>query len=166
MTDGSSTTKAVVIERRFDAPPALIWQMWTQPEHFQAWYGPDGATISVVRMDVRVGGTRLVGMAMETPDGPMRMWFTGKYLEVVEDRRLVYTEIMSDEEGTPLSPSAMGMPDGHPDTTVVTVELHGVDGRTTMVMTHAGIPGDSPGAAGWVMALDKLATHVEREGVG
>jgi hypothetical protein len=30
-----------------------------------------------------------------------------------------------------------------------------------MVMTHAGIPSDSPGAAGWTMALDKLAVRVE-----
>jgi hypothetical protein len=30
-----------------------------------------------------------------------------------------------------------------------------------MVMTHAGIPADSPGAAGWTMALDKLAAYVE-----
>jgi hypothetical protein len=29
-----------------------------------------------------------------------------------------------------------------------------------MVMTHVGIPGDSPGAAGWAMALDKLAARV------
>ena len=30
-----------------------------------------------------------------------------------------------------------------------------------MVLTHAGIPSDSPGAAGWAMALDKLAAHIE-----
>ena len=29
-----------------------------------------------------------------------------------------------------------------------------------MVMTHAGVPADSPGAAGWNMALDKLETYV------
>jgi len=29
-----------------------------------------------------------------------------------------------------------------------------------MVMTHAGIPADSPGALGWTMALDKLATYI------
>jgi hypothetical protein len=29
-----------------------------------------------------------------------------------------------------------------------------------MVLTHAGVPADSPGAAGWRMALDKLAAHV------
>jgi hypothetical protein len=33
-----------------------------------------------------------------------------------------------------------------------------------MVMTHAGIPSDSPGAAGWTMALDKLAQRVEAQG--
>jgi hypothetical protein len=39
--------------------------------------------------------------------------------------------------------------------------IEDVGGRTKMVMTHAGIPGDSPGAAGWAMALDKLAAHVK-----
>ncbi len=49
---------------------------------------------------------------------------------------------------------------GHPTTTEVRVELEDVGGRTKMVMTHAGISGDSAGAAGWAMALDKLAAHV------
>jgi len=161
MTDSNRSQDAVMIERSFDAPVDLIWQMWTDPEHFAAWYGPDGATIPVAKMDVRVGGTRLVSMEMQTPDGPMQMWFTGEYREVVENERLVYTESMSDENGNVLSPSDMGMPAGHLTTTEVRVELEDVGGRTKMVMTHAGVPGDSPGAAGWTMALDKLAAHVE-----
>ena len=59
-----------------------------------------------------------------------------------------------------LAPSAMGMPEGHPSATEVRVELDDVDGHTRMVMTHVGVPSDSPGAAGWAMAFDKLATHV------
>ena len=102
---------------------------------------------------------------MEAPGGLMQMWFTGEYREVVENERLVYTESMSDENGNVLSPSDMGMPAGHPTTTEVIVELEDVAGRTKMVMTHAGIPADSPGAAGWTMALDKLAAHVESESV-
>ena len=112
MTDDSGSQDAVTIERSFDAPVDLIWQMWTDPEHFTAWYGPDGATIPVAKMDVRVGGTRLVCMEVQTPNGPMQMWFTGEYREVVENERLVYTESMSDENGNVLSPSDMGMPDG------------------------------------------------------
>ena len=162
MTDKSGSQDAVVIERSFDAPVSLIWQMWTDPQHFAAWYGPNGATIPVANMDVRVGGTRLVSMKVQTPGGPMEMWFTGEYREVVENERLVYTESMSDASGKVLSPSDMGMPAGHPTTTEVRVELEDVGGRTKMVMTHAGIPAGSPGAAGWAMALDKLATHVRQ----
>ena len=164
MTEDDATDTAVVIECSFDASADLIWQMWTEPEHFKAWYGPSGATIPVAKMDVRVGGTRLVGMEMETPNGPMQMWFTGEYREIVRDKRLVYTESLSDADGNVLSPSDMGMPEGHPVTTEVTVELEDVAGRTKMVMTHAGIPADSPGASGWAMAFDKLAAYVEEQG--
>jgi uncharacterized protein YndB with AHSA1/START domain len=163
MPDDNASQDAVVIERCFDAPVDLIWQMWTDPEHFKAWYGPDGATIPNVKMDVHVGGTRLVCMEIDTSDGPMLMWFTGEYLEVVEHERLVYTESMSDEKGNVSSPSDMGMPEGHPMTTEVRVELEDLGGRTKMVMTHAGIPADSPGAIGWTMALGKLAARVEAQ---
>jgi len=159
MTEKSSAD-AVVIERIVDAPSSLVWQMWTDPEHFKAWYGPEGATIPVAKMDVRVGGTRLVCMEVQTPNGPMRMWFTGEYREVIENERLIYTESMSDENGDVSAPSDMGMPAGHPMTTEVRVELNDIGGRTKMVLTHVGIPRDSPGAAGWEMALDKLAAYL------
>lgn len=158
-----STQNAVVIERDVDAPVDLIWQMWTEPDHFKEWYGPDGASVPAAQMDVRVGGRRLVCMEMQTPDGAMRMWFTGEYCEVVEKERLVYTESTADENGNVLSPADMGMSEDHPVTTTVTVELEDLEGRTRMVVTHAGIPADSPGAAGWAMALDKLAARVHAE---
>jgi hypothetical protein len=47
-----------------------------------------------------------------------------------------------------------------PLTTEVRVELDDLGGRTKQVLTHTGIPADSPGASGWMMALDKLAAHV------
>jgi uncharacterized protein YndB with AHSA1/START domain len=161
MTDNDGSQDAVVIERSFDAPVDLVWQMWTDPEHFKAWYGPDGVTIPVAKMDVRVGGTRLVCMEVTTPNGPMQMWFTGEYREVIENTRLVYTESMSNENGDIVAPSDMGMPPGHPTTTEVRVELEDLDGRTKMIMTHIGIPAESPGATGWAMAIDKMATHID-----
>jgi hypothetical protein len=54
----------------------------------------------------------------------------------------------------------MGMSEGHPTTTEIHVDLVDLGGRTKMVMTHVGVPVDSPGAAGWAMAIDKLASHV------
>ncbi len=161
MSNENTTSDSVVIERTFDAPIELIWEMWTNPEHFRAWYGPMGASIPVADMDVRVGGSRHVSMEMQTPNGLMTMWFTGEFREVVPGQRLVYTESMSDETGRVVPPSEMGMPDGHPEVTEVIVELTAVDGTTKMVVTHVGVPAGSPGAAGWSMAFDKLADHVQ-----
>ena len=154
---------SVVIERSFAAPIALIWKMWTDPEHFKAWYGPHGATIPVARFDVRVGGDRFVGMEMTTPNGPIRMWFTGEHVVVAEPHALAYTESMSDEDGNVQPATATGMPDGHPTTTEVRVTLAQDDDQTRMVLTHVGIPSDSPGAMGWTMAFDKLATYVSQQ---
>ena len=152
--------KPVEIERMVDASPAAVWQMWTVPEQFAAWYGPNGASIPVADLDARVGGRRLVCMEMQTPNGPMQMWFTGEHRELAENERLVYTESMSDADGNVLSAADMGMPEGHPDVTEVIVEFADVGGRTKMVMTHVGVPADSGGAAGWAMAFDKLDAHL------
>ncbi|MEM7272880.1 MAG: SRPBCC domain-containing protein [Actinomycetota bacterium] len=150
---------AVVIERTFDAPIEMVWQAWTDGEHFAKWYGPQGFTIPVANMDAQVGGSRHICMA--SPDGSMKMWFTGEYRTVDATSLLVYTEAMSDEDGNVLSPADMGMPDDHPMITEVTVQLTADgDGKTRMVMTHAGIPADSPGASGWAMAFDKLTAHL------
>ena len=162
MTDNRSSRDAVVIEHHFDAPVELVWRMWTDPEHFKAWYGPDGSVIPVAEMDVRVGGARLVCMEMQTPAGPMQMWFSGEYREVVDNERLVYTEFMCDENGNVISPSDVGMGEWHPITTEVRVDLEPVGSGTKLVVTHAGIPSDSPGAAGWQMTIDKLARYVEK----
>lgn len=163
MTNKPNSQDSVVIDRTFNAPIGLIWKMWTDPDHFKAWYGPQGATIPVAKLDVRVGGIRLVCMEMTTPNGPMQMWFTGEHLVVAKPERLVYTESMSDENGNVKSPSEVGMPEGHPTTTEVRVELQETDDRTKMVLTHIGIPSDSPGAMGWNMAFEKLATYVDAQ---
>jgi uncharacterized protein YndB with AHSA1/START domain len=91
----------------------------------------------------------------------MQMWFTGEYREVIEHRRLVYTESMSDEQQ--VAPTADS--DGH-GTTEVRVDFEDLGARTRMVLVHAGIPKDSPGATGWEMALDKLTEQIARASKG
>ncbi len=153
-------TKDVQIERIFHAPIDLIWAMWTESEHFAHWYGPMGAQIPRADMDVRVGGRRHIAMQMQTPDGPMQMFFVGEYREVDPKTRLVYTESMADAEGNAMTAEQMGMPPGSPTQTSVVVELADLGDRTRMVMTHLGVAADSPGAQGWGMAIDKLEARV------
>jgi uncharacterized protein YndB with AHSA1/START domain len=160
MTDNQAGD-AVVIERTFDDPIETIWQMWTDPAHVQAWYGPDGASVPEITLDVRVGGQRRVCMEVPSPNGLMRMWFTGQYLEVNEPHRLVFTEAITPPEAAQATPDGVAPP-GHAVTTI-TVELEAIGSRTQMVMTHAGIPADSPGATGWKMAFDKMATRAAHQ---
>ncbi len=158
MSDSTISKDACVVERIFEAPVDLIWQMWTQPEHFKSWYGPQGFTVPVAEMDVRVGGKHL--FCMESPDGSMKMWSTGEYTEIIPNERLVYTDSPADENGNVVSPSAVGMPDGYPATTEVTVLLEDLGGgRTKMVMTHAGVPAGAGG--GWEQAFAKMVDHIE-----
>ena len=79
------TPDRVRIERTFPAPPETIWTLWTQPGALRLLVRPRGSTVPVAEMDVRVGGTRLLCMEVQTPQGPRRMWFTGTYLEVVAE---------------------------------------------------------------------------------
>ena len=150
-------TDWVKITRTFDAPIQAVWDMWAVPKNFQKWYGPMGFSVPVAEMDVTVGGTRKINMEMVTPDRTMSMWFTGEYKEVSAPNRLVYTEAMCDPDGNVMSPADMGMPEGTPEMTEVIVELSEEGGKTTMVMTHVGVPAGTPGEGGWNMAFDKLA---------
>lgn len=150
----------VRIEREFDAPIDLVWKLWTDPTLFKQWYGPNGMSVPTAEMDVRVGGSRKVSMAMQSSERSMEMWFTGVYKEVSAPRRLVYTESMCDADGTIISPQSMGMPDTFPDITEVIIELSEVDGKTRMVMIHVGVAEGTAGAGGWNQAFDKLAALV------
>lgn len=154
MTDDNKWAR---IERDFDASIEAVWDMWTKPENFQSWYGPNGASIPVCEMDVTVGGTRKVCMEMQPPKGAMQMWFTGVYKEINAPNRFVYTEAMCDENGTIIPPSAMGMPEGTPEDTEIIVDLEDTGGKTRMVMVHRGVPAGTAGEGGWKQAIEKMA---------
>lgn len=148
------------LEHTFEADIEEVWQMWADSKNFQKWYGPNGATLPVAEMDVQVGGKRKVCMEMVMPNRTMQMWFSGEYVEVRAPNKLVYTEAMCDPDGNVISPSAMGMPEGTPETTEIQLELSYADGKTKMILVHQGVPAGSPGEGGWKQAIDKLAAQL------
>ena len=157
---GQSTVSqdVCVVERTFDAPAALVWEMWTQPEHFKKWYGPKGFSIPVAEIDVQVGGKHLICMEMPRPDGTMKMWFTGEFTEIIPNKRLVFTDSMADENGNVVAPSAYGMSGDHPHETVVTVEFEDLGDRTKLTLTHTGVPASAK--SGWEQAFEKMADYM------
>lgn len=89
--------RELVVTRTFDAPPSIVFRAWSQPELFQRWWVPKSAPgISLVScdMDVRTGGKYRLEFGAGGPD---TMAFYGKYLEVVPNERIVWTNDEGEE---------------------------------------------------------------------
>jgi uncharacterized protein YndB with AHSA1/START domain len=58
LNDGTASTadREIIITRTFDAPRELVWEAMTNPEHVVHWWGPNGFTNTLEKMDFRVGG--------------------------------------------------------------------------------------------------------------
>ena len=115
-TSERKSDRELVITRTFDAPARLVFEAWTTPELFKQWWVPksSGATLLSCEQDVRVGGSYRLEFAHPSAATPMA--FFGRYLEVVPNTRLVWTN----EESA--------------DGAVTTVTFEEKDGRTLLVM--------------------------------
>jgi uncharacterized protein YndB with AHSA1/START domain len=54
----ATTTPQLALTRIFDAPRALVYEAFTNPDHFAAWWGPIGNSLprDEIEFDVRPGG--------------------------------------------------------------------------------------------------------------
>ena len=92
MTSSARSIKhqTVVIERRLDHDPAVVFRAWTDPAAKARWFSgpPEKWTEDVREMDVRVGGRdRLVGRFVDGSESR----FDATYFDIVPDRRIVYS---------------------------------------------------------------------------
>lgn len=89
--------RELAITRRFDAPPARVFRAWSEADLFRRWWMPKsvaGVTLVGCEMDVRTGGTYRLEFSAGGPD---TMAFYGKYLEVVPNARIVWTNDEGEE---------------------------------------------------------------------
>ncbi len=85
----STTDRELVLSRLVDASRDKLYRAWTDPELLKRWFAPLPYTTILAKLDVRVGGAMMVVMC--SPDG-QELPSPGVYLEVVENRRLVFTD--------------------------------------------------------------------------
>ncbi len=81
----------ILVERDFDAPPYLVYEAFTKPELVRRWLlGPEGWSMPVCEIDLRVGGTYRYLWRKESTGEQMGMG--GTFLEVDVPKKLVATE--------------------------------------------------------------------------
>lgn len=111
--------REIVIVRAFDAPRELVFDALTQPELLKRWFhGPDGWTLTVCEVDLRVGGA--YRFVWSGPQG-VAMGMGGLHREIERPQRIVRTERF-DQDWTG-------------GETVGTAVLSERDGKTTLVTT-------------------------------
>ena len=94
MTDAD--VRAFEITRRFDRPRAVVWRAWSDPDELAQWWGPQGCTVQVARLEFRPGA--LFHYAMRFGEAPP-MWGRFNYREIAEPERIVWLNSFANEHG-------------------------------------------------------------------
>jgi len=154
-TETRTEGRDLILTRTFNAPLEKVFRAWTDPSLITQWFTPAPWTTASAEMDVRPGGSTVI--VMRSPEG-MEFPNRGVYLEVVENRRLVFTNAYT----TAWEPS-----DKPFMTVVLTFEDLG-DGRTnyTATVRHWTVADREQHETmgfhtGWPLATEQLAALVE-----
>jgi uncharacterized protein YndB with AHSA1/START domain len=155
----STPDRKLVLTRTFDAPRALVFKAWTDPEQVARWWGPHGFTNARCELDARPGGRIRVDIA--GPDGTVHS-MKGVFDEVIEPERIVFSAgAVEDEDGIP----------GLEGCTTVTFAEH--DGRTTLTLEVVIVKATPETAwtfegmeSCWTQSLERLAAEVARAAAG
>ena len=113
------TDERILITRELDAPRHLVYRAWTTPELVKRWWSGHRGKMTVVEIDLRVGGRwRYVMVA----NRGFEVAFHGEYREIVPDERIVHTEVF-EQPGVPEEDGVLDV-----------VTFTEVDGRTTLTL--------------------------------
>ncbi|TWT96736.1 hypothetical protein Pla108_25100 [Botrimarina colliarenosi] len=159
----STGKECFVINRSFDAPIDVVFDMWTLPEHIVRWLPPTGFVMELLREETRVGGKSFYRMVNEAG---VELFGCVEYREIERPDRLVSTQEFCDaEENLSRHPMAPVWPatmlrtvtftaEG-PQSTRVTVVWEPI-GHVTPAERAAFVEERSGMTQGWTGSFDKL----------
>ena len=116
------------ITRIFDAPRALVYEAFSNPEHAKKWMGPRGFVATHFEQDARPGGHwRACLHQTEEWNGQKNypdLWQGGVFKEIVPPERVVYTFAWEGDGGQPTRE------------TLISIQFTELDGDRTQMDFH------------------------------
>lgn len=164
-----SGRETFVINRSFEAPIEVVFEMWTNPKHLVKWLAPTGFRMEFRKDQIKTGSTTHY---MMTNDNGVTMYGRASYLEIQKPRRLVYTQQFCDETGEkvtrhPLAPTwpatmqtTVTFTEEGPNATRVTLEWE-VVGEATKEEFDMFIQSRGGMTQGWTGSFDKLEEYLQ-----
>lgn len=141
------TAPRLEIVRLFNAPPELVFKVWSSAEYVSQWLGPKDFTCGSCKIDFRPGGTWRA--SIRSPEGN-EYWFTVVYRQITPPSRIDFS--FRWEQGDEL------------DTEVtVTFAAEGNKTRMTFVQTpFRSVESRDSHEGGWGECFDRLVAYVEQ----
>lgn len=151
----------LILERIVDVRPALVWMAWTTPEHLKKWFTPVPWKTVDCEIDLRPGG--VFRTTMRSPEG-QEFPNVGCYLEIVENEKLVWTNVLAPGYRPTKSSSGLAC-DEFSFTAVISLAPHGNGTKYTALVIHSDEDSRKRHADmgfydGWGKALDQLVASV------
>ncbi len=153
-TTTSTSGRDLILQRIIDASPDKLFRAWTDPVLMTQWFAPLPFTTPKAEIDLQVGGKSTI--TMKGPDGT-EFPNTGVFLEVVPNKKLVFTDAYS----SAWEPSAKPFM-----TVILTFEDLGGQTKYTATVRHWSVEDreshENMGFhAGWATCTEQLASLVE-----
>lgn len=148
--------KELFITHLFDAPRELVFRAWTDPEQLMHWYAPDGCTIEFKTIDVREGGT-FHSCIHDPIHGDC--WIKGVYQEAVFPEKLVFSMVLTNEDGYSVESTDVGKPVDWPKEIITTVTFTAIKNQTKLSI-HQTVPEEDAKQTGayqsWIKMFNRL----------
>ncbi|WP_157558114.1 SRPBCC family protein [Niabella aurantiaca] len=151
-----NSSEMVALTHVFDAGWERVFSAWTDPEQLVRWYAPDGCSIRFKSIDVREGGS-FHSCVQDPVHGDC--WCKGTYLELKAPERLVFTMVVTNEQGDDLSPEEAGMPADWPVLTKVTVTFTSLGNKTEILLQQtvpAALARQTGALPSWIRMFNRL----------
>jgi uncharacterized protein YndB with AHSA1/START domain len=164
----SSGVEKFVINRTFDAPLDVMFEMWTDPKHFSQWLAPTGFEMQFIKSEIKSGGTAFYMMH----GNGIKMYGRCAYQKVEKPGCIVYTQQFCDENQNisrhPMAPTwpetmltIVQLAAEGPDQTRVTVTWEPY-GPTTAEELEVFIQARAGMTQGWTGSFDKLEDYLPK----